>query len=410
MHPALRSAIEAASALREPHLPSLVFSGDPAYDGAWPSLVAIERAAAATIPLDRIDRRVRERRRRGGPSGTGVAAVFAYESAETCLALEVDAALTWTSGQPEIVATDPPTLRRARARVSSAPAREPGAFHARGPLRTSLPRERYEAAVERIRSRIALGDFYQANLTQRFEIGFDGDPFAAWRALLEAGPAPRAAFLETSHASLASVSPEVFVDVDREGRVTTRPIKGTRPRGDDAASDAAAAAALLASEKDRAELVMIVDLERNDLGRVCETGSVRVPEIAALRTYPAVHHLVARVEGLLRAEVGPGELVRAVFPGGSITGAPKLAAREALAELEPVPRGWYTGSLFWFADDGSTASSILIRSVVLERGVASIGAGGGVTADSDPRGEWEESNAKARAILRVFGRDPEEAR
>jgi para-aminobenzoate synthetase component 1 len=410
LNPVLRSPVAAAAALRDPTLPTFALAGDAAYDGAWMPLVAVERSVAATLSLESLDRRVRDRRRKGGPRGTGIAAVFAYETGESCLALEVEASLTWPSGEPELAAVGATELRRAGERVRAATAPEAGAFHARGPLRTSLPREAYEAAVARVRSRIARGDLYQANLTQRFEVAFAGDALSVWSALMDAGPAPRAAFLGTPDASLASVSPEVFVDVDRDGRVETRPIKGTRPRGADAGSDAAQAAALLASTKDRAELVMIVDLERNDLGRVCETGSVSVPEIGALRTYPAVHHLVARVEGRLRSGVGPAELVRAVFPGGSIAGAPKLAAVQVLAELEPVPRGWYTGSLFWFADDGSTASSILIRSLVVRGGIATIGAGGGVTADSDPRAEWEEANAKARPILRVLGRDPEEAR
>lgn len=410
MNPALGSPVAAAAALRVPGLPTFVLTGDPAFDGAWDPLVAVERSPAATISLEALDRRVRARRLSGGPRGTGIAAVFEYETAERCTAVEVDASIRWASGAPLLDATDAATRSRAHDRVRAATATDPGAFGAEGTLRTSLPRREYEAAVERIRARIALGDLYQANLTQRFTVGFAGDPLGAWSALIGDGPAPRAAFLETPWGALASVSPEVFVDVDPGGRVETRPIKGTRPRGADAASDAAQAAALLASTKDRAELVMIVDLERNDLGRICETGTVTVPAIADLRTFPAVHHLVARVEGRLRAGVGPAELLRAVFPGGSIAGAPKLAAVAALEELEPVPRGWYTGSLFWFGDDGSTASSILIRSLVVRRGIASIGAGGGVTADSDPRGEWDESNAKARPLLRVLGRDPEEAR
>jgi anthranilate/para-aminobenzoate synthase component I len=208
---------------------------------------------------------------------------------------------------------------------------------------------------------------------------------------------------------LASVSPETFVDVDRNNTATTLPIKGTRPRGESEQEDEALKRQLLASAKDRAELTMIVDLERNDLGRIAKTGTVRVAELAALRTYPAVHHLVATVTADLKDGTGFEDLVRAVFPGGSITGAPKLRAIEILEALEPVPRGLYTGSLFFLDDDGSTWSSILIRSVVVHRDVASLGAGGGVVADSDPEGEWMESNAKARALTRVLGFEPEEA-
>jgi anthranilate/para-aminobenzoate synthase component I len=154
---------------------------------------------------------------------------------------------------------------------------------------------------------------------------------------------------------------------------------------------------------------MIVDLERNDLGHVCRTGSVAVVDLCSLRSFPAVHHLVARVEGAVRDGVGPAELVRAIFPGGSITGAPKRRAMEILRTVEPAPRGAYTGSLFWFGDDGAMRSSILIRSVVVRGRETSVGAGGGVVADSDPEAEWREANAKARALTRVLGFDPEEA-
>ena len=154
---------------------------------------------------------------------------------------------------------------------------------------------------------------------------------------------------------------------------------------------------------------MIVDLERNDLGRVCRTGSIRVSELCTLRSFAAVHHLVARVEGRLHPRTHPSELIRATFPGGSITGAPKIRAMEVLRTLEPVRRGFYTGSLFWFGDDGSIDSSILIRSVVTARGRVFVGAGGGVVADSEPEAEWRESNDKARALLGVFGLAPEEA-
>jgi len=154
---------------------------------------------------------------------------------------------------------------------------------------------------------------------------------------------------------------------------------------------------------------MIVDVLRNDLGRIARTGSVAVPELLALRSYPTVHHLVARIVAVLRDGVTPSSLVTAVFPGGSVTGAPKERAIEILSELEPCPRGLYTGCLFWFDDDGGMASSILIRSAIVTAGRVHIGAGGGVVADSDPEAEWSEANAKARALTRVLGFDPEEA-
>ena len=154
---------------------------------------------------------------------------------------------------------------------------------------------------------------------------------------------------------------------------------------------------------------MIVDLERNDLGRVCRTGSVQVRELHTLRSFASVHHLVACVEGDLRSGTRPSDLIRATFPGGSITGAPKIRAMEILREIEPAPRGFYTGSLLWFGDDGSMDSSILIRSVVMSHGSLGVGAGGGIVADSQAEAEWRESNDKARAILGVLGFAPEEA-
>jgi para-aminobenzoate synthetase component 1 len=284
-----------------------------------------------------------------------------------------------------------------------------GRARATGRPRTSLPREIYLRAVDRVKGHIAAGDIYQANLTQRLTAPFDGDAWTLYRALASSTPAPRSAFVEVAGLALASVSPEMFVDADPCGRAETRPIKGTRPRGATSHADAAAAAALASSEKDRAELVMIVDVLRNDLGRVATTGSVEVPEPAALHSYPAVHHLVARVTADLAPGVPMSELVAAVFPGGSITGAPKIRAIELLREIEPVPRGLYTGSLFWLDDDGSLASSILIRSAVVSNGEVAVGAGGGIVADSEAEAEWSESNAKARAITRVLGFEPEEA-
>jgi anthranilate/para-aminobenzoate synthase component I len=206
------------------------------------------------------------------------------------------------------------------------------------------------------------------------------------------------------------VSPETFLRAGADGEVRTVPIKGTRPRRASPAADAGAARELLESAKDRAELVMIVDLERNDLGRVCRTGSVRVEALGELRSFATLHHLVGRVAGRLRPEVGLGALLRACFPGGSISGAPKRRAMEILRALEPVERNFFTGSLVWFGDDGSLDSSILIRTLVLRDGWALLGAGGGVVAESDPEAEWSESNHKAAPLAAALGFDPREAR
>ncbi len=378
--------------------------------------------------LDSLDRTVGLRRARGGTSGTGIAVLLAYDALDarpglgpgetpSLLALEVNASLRLEPGGPariEAVHEGAPAFRDAvLRRLDSAPSGRPARVASAagiGAPRTSLPRERYLRAVERVKERIRAGDIYQANLTQMFEASWRGDPLDLYMELAAVSPAPRSAYLETEGFALASVSPETFIVVSPEGTVETCPIKGTRPRGGTAAEDGALVEALLASEKDRAELLMIVDLERNDLGRVCEVGSVEVQALWSPRTYAAVHHLVATIRGRLRPETGVRELLEAVFPGGSVTGAPKLRAIDILRELEPVPRGLYTGALFWFGDDGTTESSLLIRSVVFARGRAWIGAGGGVVADSDPESEWREANEKARPLARVVGFVPEEAR
>ena len=401
---------QAVARLRRPGRPTILFDGRGGHDNAWPTRVAIDPAPSSDR-LETIDRTARQRRKRGGPGGTGIAVVLAYElfagrsepGLPRCASFTIDGSIEFPpGGAPRLIGPlDPPEGLQHPARPASAFSSQP--------LRTSLPQPRYLDAVQRVQRHIAAGDIYQANLTQRFECDFDGDPWALYRSLTESTLAPRSAFVDAGAWALASVSPETFVDVDRDGIATTLPIKGTRRRGETPEEDEALKRDLLGSEKDRAELTMIVDLERNDLGRIAKVGTVEVRELAALKTYPAVHHLVATVTATLKEGTGFEDLVRAVFPGGSITGAPKRRAIEILESLEPVPRGYYTGSLFFLDDDGSTQSSILIRSVVVHRGIAHLGAGGGVVADSDPEGEWMESNAKARALTRVLGFEPEEA-
>jgi anthranilate/para-aminobenzoate synthase component I len=420
----------AFEAFRGPGDPMVLFDGRGGHDGSWPCRLAIgpTMCACAAGPgeansaLDSLSATIQRRRAAGGPGTTGIVIAMAYEALASpeeareagwsLVALAVDAAVTFPEAGHPVAVGPGPVLDVAAARLDGPPVGPlagPAASAASAPLRTSLPREAYLRSVRDVKDHIERGDIYQANLTQRFSAGFGGDAWELYRSLAAATPAPRSAFFSAGGLSIASVSPEIFVDVDASGRAETRPIKGTRPRGRTPAEDAAALEELAVSTKDRAELVMIVDLERNDLGRVARVGSVRVPELCTARSYAAVHHLVARVEAQLRAEVTPAELVRAVFPGGSITGAPKERAIEILASIEPVPRGLYTGCLFWFDDDGSTLSSILIRSALVREGSVSIGAGGGIVADSDPEAEWMEANAKARALTRAVGFEPEEA-
>jgi anthranilate/para-aminobenzoate synthase component I len=257
----------------------------------------------------------------------------------------------------------------------------------------------YAKTVERILEEILEGNVYQACLTQRLDVPFAGDRFALHARLRETSPAPFAACLELPGAALVSSSPERFLRVEPDGRVESRPIKGTRPRGRDAEEDARLGAELAASEKDRAENLMIVDLVRNDLGRVCATGTVEVPELWLVEGYATVFQLVSTVRGRLRAGCDALDALAASFPPGSMTGAPKIAAMSLLARLEPCRRGFYSGALGWLDVRGGADLSVLIRAAILRAGRAHVHVGGGVVLGSDPAGEHRESLDKARALL-----------
>jgi para-aminobenzoate synthetase component 1 len=256
----------------------------------------------------------------------------------------------------------------------------------------------FARAVERVRRHILAGDVFQVNISQRFELPVSQPPLELYRALRERHPAAFAALMETEQFAILSSSPERFLQTDGV-RVETRPIKGTRPRGATPAADLALAEELAASAKDRAENVMIVDLMRNDLYRVCRPGTVRVPELCMLETHPTVHHLVSTVEGELAPGADASALLRAAFPGGSVTGAPKVRAMEIIAALEPTRRGAYCGSIGYLSVTGAADFSIAIRTAVVRDGIASVSAGGGITADSDPAAEYDETIAKARGVL-----------
>jgi para-aminobenzoate synthetase component 1 len=266
-------------------------------------------------------------------------------------------------------------------------------------LRSSFSREAYLEAVERVRQYIIAGDIFQANLSQRLEAPLAEPPWALYKRLRRINPAPFAAYIEADGATIMSASPERFLRVAADRTVETRPIKGTSPRGIGPEHDAALGQALIESEKDRAENLMIVDLLRNDLSRVCAPGSVRVPELFLLENYPTVHHLVSTVVGVLSPEADAVDLVRASFPGGSITGAPKVRAMEIIAELEPSRRGVYCGSIGYLSVTGALDTSIVIRTyLALERRVY-FSVGGGIVADSDPAAEYDETLDKARALI-----------
>jgi para-aminobenzoate synthetase component I len=278
-------------------------------------------------------------------------------------------------------------------------------------FRSGLDRPAYEEGVGAIRDAIARGEIYQANLARRLETPFEGDPWPVYRRLRTGDPARFAAFVDLggdasgsgARRAILSASPEPFLSVDPFGKVATDPIKGTRPRGRRPEEDRRLAAELLASAKDRAENVMIVDVLRNDLGRVCRPGSVRVPRLLRLERTAAVQHLVTTITGELDQGHDAFHLLAACFPGGSITGAPKIRAMEILEGLEPVRRGPYTGAVGWFGPDGAMSTSIIIRTLVADGRRLTLHVGGGITWRSDPAAEWEETVAKAAGPLGAIG-------
>ncbi len=268
-------------------------------------------------------------------------------------------------------------------------------------LVSSFSREGYLEAVRKAVEYVHAGDCFQVNLSQRLLHPATLTPLELYGRLRERNPAPFAGYFDVGEFVIASASPERFLRVE-DGAVETRPIKGTRPRGVTPAEDQRQAAELLASAKDRAENVMIIDLLRNDLGRVCSYGSVRVSAVCALESYRAVHHLVSEVRGSLRPGMAPLDLLRAAFPGGSVTGAPKVRAMEIIAELEPTARGPYCGSLGYIGFDGSMDTNILIRTFTVGRGWAQFPVGGGIVADSTREGEYAETLDKAEGLLRAL--------
>jgi para-aminobenzoate synthetase component 1 len=273
--------------------------------------------------------------------------------------------------------------------------------------RAELSRAAYLACVEKVIGYIKAGDIFQANFTQRFLAARPEaySAFALYRRLRALNPAPFAAYLRCgADLTVATASPERFLKLDRFGRVEARPIKGTRRRSADPAEDARRAAELAASPKDRAENLMITDLLRNDIGRVAELGSVSVSALQAVESYATLHHLVSVVEARLKTGLGPVDLLRATFPGGSITGAPKVRAMEIIDELEPAPRAAYCGAIGWIGFDGAMDSSIVIRSVSLTRDKIIAQAGGAIVADSDPEAEHAEMMAKVAPQLAAIGR------
>ena len=285
----------------------------------------------------------------------------------------------------------------------AAPASERSSVIKLEPVRPDQTPDAYRTMVEQAKRYIAAGDIFQVNLAQRFATNGLVDSLGLARRLQAVSPAPYSAYLTWDQIAILSASPELFYETNGRA-ILTRPIKGTRPRSNDPAQDENLRAELLASAKDHAELTMIVDLERNDLGRVCEFGSIQVLDPRSVESYPNVHHTVASVAGRLRADARPIDLVRALFPGGSITGAPKIRSMEIIDELEPCRRGMYTGSIGYWSANGRSAFNIAIRTMVIEGDRVSYHVGGGIVADSNPEQEYQETLDKGRGLFMALSR------
>ncbi|MGN4989826.1 aminodeoxychorismate synthase component I [Aeromonas sp. 97A] len=272
------------------------------------------------------------------------------------------------------------------------------AFSLQGSWQSNMSRAEYGEKFARIQEYLAAGDCYQINLTQRFSAPYQGDEWQAYCLLATANKAPFSAFIRLPDSALLSLSPERFLLLD--GRhIETKPIKGTRPRHPDPAIDRQVALELAQADKDRSENLMIVDLLRNDIGRVSRPGSVSVPHLFAVESFPAVHHLVSTIHGELDARWQGVDLLRACFPGGSITGAPKIRAMEIIEELEPQRRNAYCGSIGYLSQHGRMDTSICIRTLIAEAGRLHCWAGGGIIADSDADSEYQETYDKVARIL-----------
>ncbi len=279
-----------------------------------------------------------------------------------------------------------------------------GEFRATSTIDSNMDEEGYAKAFQRIQHYLVEGDCYQVNLAQRFSVAVSGDPWQGYLQLRQHNPAPFSAYLNMPFGQILCTSPERFLKLEGR-RVETRPIKGTRPRSQDARIDEALTEELLHSDKDRAENLMIVDLLRNDLGKSCCTGSVRVPKLFALESYATVHHLVSVIEGELCEDSDVLKLLRDCFPGGSITGAPKLRAMEIIEELEPCRRGIYCGSIGYIGYDGNMDSNIVIRTALHREGRLYYSAGGGIVRDSECNAEYQETFDKAAGFFNAFRRN-----
>ena len=289
--------------------------------------------------------------------------------------------------------------------LSSVPSSDAAAGHVstRHPvtIEPTMSQAQFEAMVHKAKAYIQAGDIFQANLSQRFDAAWAGSPWQLYLTLRQVNPSPFACFVKCPECVIVSCSPERLVQV-RDGQAWARPIAGTRPRGMTAEEDLVNSLELILSDKERAEHIMLVDLARNDLGRVCRFGSVKVDELMVLEDYSHVIHIVSNARGLLKEEVDAVAVIRALFPGGTITGCPKVRCMEILHELEPIGRGLYTGSVGYLGFDGSLDLNILIRTIIAQAGRLSFHVGAGIVADSQPDREYHETLAKAGALVKAL--------
>jgi para-aminobenzoate synthetase component 1 len=314
----------------------------------------------------------------------------------------------WLVGQGR----DPDTDRKwdglVRLFTAASPERQRAPFRVTSPVTSNFTPKGYGHAFDHILDYIRAGDCYQVNLAQRFTAHAQGDPWLAYQRLRLINPAPYSAYMNTPYAQILSASPERFLRVSNN-QVETKPIKGTRPRAGHAKLDAERIAELVASEKDRAENLMIVDLLRNDLSKNCAIGSVKVPRLFEVESFATVHHLVSTVTGRLAEGRDAIDLLRGAFPGGSITGAPKTRAMQIIEELEPHRRGVYCGAIGYIGYDGDMDTNIAIRTLVHSRGIVRFWAGGGIVADSQRDAEYQETFDKAAALLNLLQQSAESA-
>ncbi|MBI4124430.1 MAG: aminodeoxychorismate synthase component I [Deltaproteobacteria bacterium] len=269
-------------------------------------------------------------------------------------------------------------------------------------FKTSLSKKKYIESVEKILAYLRAGDCYQVNLTQRFTTETNEDPQTIYQRLCQISPAPYACYLDCGGFQILSASPELFLKADADGTLTTKPIKGTRPRGRSPTEDQKFKEELTRSEKDRAELLMITDLLRNDMGKIAIPGSVQVPKLREVETFSNVHHLVSTVTAQRTPDKDIIDVLTAMLPGGSITGAPKIRAMEIIRELEPVNRGVYTGAVGWIGPNNTACFNVAIRTMVIQNKIAYFNAGGGIVIDSDPQAEYEECLVKASGMMKAL--------